>query len=305
MKIAVLSTVDSWYFKDLCRAAAGRHEVQCVGFSRMHAWLGGDHRIFSGEVELSAVDAVLVRTMPPGSLEQVVFRMDALARLAEAGVVVCNPPRAIEIAVDKYLSTVKLQAAGIRVPRTAVCQTHEDALAAWESLGGSVVVKPLFGGEGRGIMRVEDGALAERVFKTLEQIGAVIYLQEFIPHNGHDLRVLLIGDRVLGVKRSNAKDWRTNISLGATAEPFEPDDELVEMARKASASVAAPIAGVDILPGRDGNLYVLEVNAVPGWRATAKVLDVDVAALMLEYVRDEVAQRKLSVAEIDNFGVYN
>jgi ribosomal protein S6--L-glutamate ligase len=202
--------------------------------------------------------------------------------------VVINPPRAIEAAVDKYLATAKLEAAGLRVPRTAVCQTAEDALQRFAELGGDVVLKPLFGSEGRGITRLVDAALSERAFKLLEQLGAVIYLQEFIGHEGYDLRLLVIGDQVLGMRRSNPLDWRTNISRGARAEPFSPDDALIELARKAAAAVAAPLAGVDILPGRDGSLYLIEVNAVPGWRALASATGVDVAELVLDLVESTV-----------------
>ena len=120
-------------------------------------------RFASGGVDLAQLDAVLVRTMPPGSLEQVVFRMDVLARLEAQGLVVINPARAIEAAVDKYLATARLQAAGLRVPRTAVCQTVEEALGWFAELGGDVVLKPLFGSEGRGITRLVDEAFALRV----------------------------------------------------------------------------------------------------------------------------------------------
>ena len=69
------------------------------------------------------------------------------------------------------------------------------------------------------------------------------------------------------------------------AEPLEPDAELVATARRAAEAVGAPLAGVDLLPGRDGRLYTLEVNAVPGWKALAKTLNVDVAAIVLDYLR--------------------
>ena len=105
---------------------------------------------------------MIVRTMPPGSLEQVVFRMDCLGRYEAAGGVVINPARAIEAAVDKFLTSAKLQAAGLITPRTIVCQTADDALAAFEQLGGNVVLKPVFGSEGRGITRLNDEALAVR-----------------------------------------------------------------------------------------------------------------------------------------------
>src|SRR5439155_23608266 len=146
--------------------------------------------------------------------------MNALARLEAAGTLVVNPPKAIECAVDKYLALAKLAAAGLRIPRTAVCQTPEDALGAFAELGGDVVVKPLFGSEGRGIARLVDEALALRAFKLLAELRAVIYLQEFVPHEGFDYRVLLIGgERALAMRRRNALDWRTNVARGAKAEP--------------------------------------------------------------------------------------
>ena len=159
MHFAVLCSPDSWYFRDLRRGAE-----RSRGFdhyvSRSHGWqVGPEARIASAKFDLRTVDAVLVRTMPPGSLEQVVFRMDVLARLEAAGTLVVNPPRAIEAAVDKYLTTAKLHAAGLSTPRTFICQTVDDALAGFDALGGDVVLKPLFGAEGRGITRLNDEAL--------------------------------------------------------------------------------------------------------------------------------------------------
>lgn len=283
MDIAVLAARDSWYFRDLARAAGDRHRLTAISYKSLGSHVAGANLSIDGDrLSLNSLDAVLVRSMPPGSLEQVVFRMDALARLEATGVRVVNPARAIEAAVDKYLATAKLQAAGLLVPTTIVCQTASDGLAAFEALGGDVVVKPLFGGEGRGITRVSDVAIARRVFTSLEQIGAVLYVQQFIPHDGVDWRLLVIGDEVLGMKRVNPDDWRTNISLGARPAPLEVTVELAQLARRAAATVGAAVAGVDLLPARDGRLYAIEVNAVPGWRALVEVTGVDVAERVLK-----------------------
>jgi ribosomal protein S6--L-glutamate ligase len=292
IRLAILGSTESWYVQDLRRAARRDWELAPIAFRDLYssvdtrAWEVG-----SGQVRLNEYDAVLVRTMPPGTLEQVVFRMDALARLEAAGVPVINPPKAIEAAVDKYLTTCRLAEAGFTVPRSAVCQTPEQALVQFERLGGRVVVKPIFGGEGRGITRLDDPALAERAFKMLAQLGAVLYLQEYIEHEGCDLRLLVIGERVLGMRRRNPLDWRTNVSRGAHGEPLIVTDELAVLARRAASAVGAPLAGVDLLPGRDGRLYAIEVNAVPGWRALEKVAGVAVAALVIELVEDAVGGR--------------
>ena len=285
MNIAVLAARDSWYFRDLQRAAGERQQLTAISYKSLASQVNGAALgIQSGDSRLSEFDDVLVRSMPPGSLEQVVFRMDALGRLEASGVRVVNSARAIEAAVDKYLATAKLQAAGLLVPPTIVCQTAADGLAAFETLGGDVVVKPLFGGEGRGIMRVSDAAIARRVFMSLEQIGAVLYVQKFVPHDGVDWRLLVVGDEVLGMKRVNPDDWRTNISLGARPAPLEVTAELAQLARRAAEAVGATVAGVDLLPARDGRLYAIEVNAVPGWKALGEVTGVDVAARVLRLV---------------------
>jgi len=286
MQIAVLGSATSWYVADLRRAAGDAHSIVPITYRDLHSQIDMQRvSLDAGEFDLCRTEALLVRSMPPGSLEQVVFRMNALAQLATTGVLVVNSPRAIEIAVDKYLTTVKLREAGLLVPATVACQTTEQAMESFLSLGGDVVVKPIFGGEGRGIARVTDEAIALRTFKTLEQIGAVLYLQEFIEHEGCDLRLLVVGERVLGMRRRHPHDWRTNISRGAIGEQLELTDELVEQARRAASSVEATVVGVDFLPAKDGPLYAIEVNAVPGWKALSRVTGVDVAKWVLEYLQ--------------------
>src|ERR1700730_17642199 len=182
MRITILSAGDGWHVQDLQRAASLlRHQVHASDFRRLCAHV------------TTAPEAVLVRTMPPGPLEQVVLRMDLLHRLQADGARVLNPPRSIETCVDKYLATACLKAAGLPVPATSVCQHAEAALDAFNTLGGDVVVKPMFGSEGRGMMRISDPELAWRTFRTLERTACVLYLQQFIRHPGWDLRVFVVG----------------------------------------------------------------------------------------------------------------
>ena len=114
--------------------------------------------------------------------------------------------------------------------------------------------------------------------------GRLLYLQEFVPHGGFDLRVLIVGERMFAMRRRHPSDWRTNVSRGAIAERVELTAEMADLARRAARAVGAPLAGVDLLPARDGRLYAIEVNAVPGWKALAAALDVDIARVVLEYI---------------------
>ncbi len=285
MRIAILSAGDGWHVRDLRRAAADLgHTAVAVDFRRVTAAVAAADPAES----LAGFDGVLVRTMPPGSLEQVVFRMDLLHRLQARGVRVLNPPRAVEICVDKYLATALLEAAGLRVPPTVVCQHADAALEAFEALGGDVVVKPLFGSEGRGMVRVSDPEMAWRTFRTLERTQAVLYLQQFIRHPGWDLRVFVIGGRALtAMRRRSRGDWRTNVAQGGACEVVRVGPEEERLALRAAAALGAPVAGVDLLPGPGGEWYVLEVNAVPGWRALAPATGVDVAAAVVRFLTEE------------------
>ncbi len=291
MRMGVLGPTSSWYLADLRRAAAGEHEIVAIDYFALESLVDGPPGTRrAGQTRLEDCDALLVRSMPPGSLEQVVLRMDLLALAESAGTVVLNPPRAVETAVDKFLTTGRLAQAGLPVPATWVGQTPEGAMAAFEHLGGDVVVKPLFGSEGRGLVRVSDEDLAWRAFHLLARQQAVIYLQQFIPHEGWDLRVLLIGAKAWSIRREAKGDWRTNLSRGARAVACEIEGEPLELARRAAQLTEAPLAGVDLLLDRAGRWLVLEVNAVPGWKGLAKATGTDIAAEVLDFVARRTAE---------------
>jgi RimK family alpha-L-glutamate ligase len=287
MRIALLSAGDGWHVRDLQRAAARlHHDAVAVDFRRVAAGVAHAPEV------LTDFDGILVRTMPPGSLEQVVFRMDLLHRAQAHGVKVLNPPRAVETCVDKYLAAAYLETAGLRVPSTVVCQHADAAMEAFQMLGGDVVVKPLFGSEGRGMVRVSDIELAWRTFRTLERTQSILYLQKFIRHPGWDLRVFILGGRVLAaMRRYSNGDWRTNVAQGGTGEVVRPSAEEEDLAVRAAAAVGASVAGVDLLPGPENEWYVIEVNAVPGWRALAPVTGVDIAAAVIDFLANDYPGR--------------
>src|SRR5262245_64617418 len=129
MRLAVLSAGTGWHVADLIRAATSLgHHACAIDFRRLAAG------VVAAPEPLQGYDGVIVRTMPPGSLEQVVFRMDLLQRVEARGLAVLNTPRALEACVDKYLATARLDAAGLLVPATIVCQHADAALEAFEQL---------------------------------------------------------------------------------------------------------------------------------------------------------------------------
>ena len=282
MHITLLSAGNGWHVRDLTRAAMELgHTTRLHSFSKLNDSIGP-----TGEDGLQG-DVWLVRTMPPGSLEQVVFRMDVLHRLEASGIPVINRPRALETCIDKYLAGIRLAGAGVPMPETFVTENSDSALDAFDRLGGDVVVKPLFGSEGRGLIRLTDRELAWRTFRTLERLDAVIYVQRFIAHDGCDLRAFVINEQVIAaVRRVVDQGWRTNLTQGARPEVTELSESERRLAVSAAAAVGASICGVDLLPAADGTIFVLEVNAVPGWRRLAAATGIDVARRIIEFLHD-------------------
>ena len=294
MRVAILSARQGWHTDQLCRALAERgHEGRVLPYETLVAHLGGGGSapaMTAGDEDLGACAAVLARIIPAGSLEQIVFRVDALHTLEERGIPVVNPARTIERTVDKLWTTALLEQAGLRVPETVVCEGADAALAAFRALG-DVIVKPLFGSMGLGMVRVTDEDMAFRVFRTLETLRGVYYVQRTIDHGGCDVRAFVVGSRVIGAIERSAPGWKTNLARGGHARPVTLEPEQTELALAAARAVGADYAGVDLLPARDGTVYVVEVNGIPGWRGLQEATSHDVAAAIVELLVGRVARR--------------
>lgn len=285
MNIAILGKKDAWYTSALQNAFRTRNiEVPCFPVTSLTALVGTGRYMLSAGQHLDHFDVFIVRAIPSGSLEQVVYRMDALHRLENKGIRIINSAETIERGVDKYYTLTLMEDLGLKIPPTIVTERFDDALAAFEELESDVVVKPLFGSEGRGMVRVSDKDAAYRLFRALEMGRYVYYLQKYIPHGNRDIRLFVLGGNVMTAMIRTGKDWKCNIANGASGHAFEPDHELTEAGIKAAEILKADYAGIDILPGDDGNYYLIEVNTIPGWRGLKKATGFDAAGHLADYV---------------------
>jgi RimK family alpha-L-glutamate ligase len=294
VRVAILSARQGggWHTDQLCRALAARgHEGRVLPYEGLVSRFGGTGPPFSAAGEdLASCSAVLARIIPAGSLEQIIVRVDALHALEERGLPVINSPRAIERTVDKLWTTAILQQAGLPVPETVVCEDPEAAITAFRALG-DVIVKPLFGSMGLGMVRVSDEEMAFRVFRTLETLRSVYYLQRAIDHDGCDVRAFVVGARVIGAIERSAPGWKTNLARGGRARAVTLPAARIESALAAAKAVGADYAGVDLLPARDGTVYVVEVNGIPGWRGLQEATSSDVAGAIVEHLLERVTPR--------------
>ncbi len=298
MKIVVLSQPSGWHYQDLLRASRKIDglRLEAAQFSELRGRLGSSASgVTIGESGLDGGDCVLARAMPAGTLQQVVFRMDALQELARLGVTVINSPKTIEASVDKYLSLALMRREGVSIPTTLVCESESAAVEFLEE-HEEVVVKPIFGSEGRGLGRFTLGGGKAEFLRAIrgpengslggDSLGNVIYVQEFLPHE-FDVRVLVVGDELFGMKRANASSWISNAAQGAKCSSLSIDDEVARLARLATAAVGGRLVGVDLVPCQDGQWRVLEVNAAPGWKFITDVVGVDIADRILRMLIDE------------------
>ena len=289
MHVAILSARTGWHTDELLRALTARgHSGSVVPYEALVARVASRGKavsLASEATRLFDADAVLARIIPNGSLEQIIYRVDALHWLEDRGIAVVNSPRAIERCVDKFYTSALFHEAGLDTPETIVCERIDDAMDAVREMG-DVIVKPLFGSMGHGMVRVSDPETAFRVFRALEMTRAVFYVQRVIEHDGADVRAFVVGDRVVAAIERRARDggWRTNISLGGEARAIDLPPAWCTMALAAARAVGADYAGVDLLPARDGTTYVLEVNGIPGWSGVQATTSIDIPGSIVDHL---------------------
>jgi len=283
VKLGIVSSGRGWQSEELFRRALEKGwEVYFFPPRRFSLHLP-DNDVWS-ELEKLKVDAILVRSVPFGSLDQIIFRIDALYLLEMQGIPVVNSPWTIERTVDKVYSSMLLSTAGIPTPRTAVCERFSDAMEWFKRLGGDVIVKPIFGANGVGIVRVSDIDMAHRVFRALQLTRSVFYIQEFIPHRDEDIRVFVAGGEIVAAMLRKGSAWKTNIYQGGKPIKYDLPRELEEMCLKISSMFKADYLGVDLMFSESGELYVLEVNGIPGWRGIQSVSKRNIADAILSCV---------------------
>jgi len=301
LRVAIVGHPMGWHVRRLAETLArAGHTAAIVPWETLSAVIAGPRERFGPEA-IDAADVVVVRGMPGGTtpaaadsvpsdrLEKVIFRMDVLGRIAARGTPVVNAPAALEAAIDKYLSLARLAAASLPVPRTIVAQNPAEFTQAWEALGRDCVVKPLFGSRGRDLDRFTTPDDISRWLAVRGGRGVVAYLQEYVRHPGWDARLLIVGDAGFAMRRHAPEgDWRTNVSRGGRPEAFDPPRSWLEVARRATTTLGAEIAGVDVAADDQGRPVILEVNAVPGWRALESVTAADVTGAVGRHVANRV-----------------
>jgi tetrahydromethanopterin:alpha-L-glutamate ligase len=241
---------------------------------------------------------VFVRGIPAGSFEQVTFRLSVLHALEARGVPIYNSARMIERTVDKAMTSFLLHSAGVSTPATWVTESVPRArrrlMQETSREEGALVVKPLFGAEGKGLMKLAAGD----ALPDAQTYQSLYYLQRFIPAaqetTGHDYRVFVIGGTARFAMSRHSEHWIHNVAQGARCKAQVLTPELKRIAEQAVAAIGLDYAGVDVMQTESSELTVLEVNGVPAWRGLQSVHKQDDIARSLA---QDFVTRKLGMVQ--------
>jgi RimK family alpha-L-glutamate ligase len=283
--IAIVTDDPGWHGRVLAAAFARRGlGTRMVSLTECSIDLGGARpKIKMPGFEEHALQGVFVRGVPGGTLEQVILRLDILHALKALGVPVYNHGRAIEKSVDKAMTSVLLACQGIPTPPTWIMESRaaaEQLLRQKTMEGKRLVLKPLFGSQGNGLMLLDHALPSDK-----SCYRGVWYLQQFVePRHQRfsDWRVMVLGNRVDCAMMRHGTHWINNVAQGGRCEACVVSPELERLALDAARALNMDYAGVDIIEDAQGRFQVLEVNSIPAWHGLQSVTHHSIAEHLVE-----------------------
>jgi RimK family alpha-L-glutamate ligase len=242
-----------------------------------------DRLDFIGKQVLKIPDIALVRGVGSKVPSKIFFRLDWMSMLEHMGIRLVNSRRCLEIATNKMLTTQALIKYNVMTPSTYMCENYDLAFQSFRDLGGDVVLKPLYGARGKGIIRLTNEYEAQYIFRKMEENDEIFYLQKYIEHNFEDIRILVVGGQAICGMKRKSNSWLTNLAQGGKAFSFKMPEEYQELGIKSAEAVGGEIVGVDLMDTKDG-IMVIEVNAVPGFQGLQSVCEFDISDRIIDYV---------------------
>lgn len=285
-RIAIFTDDPGWHGKQLRLAFASRgYASEYVSLTECEITLDcSSPSILIPGFESALPDAVFVRGVPGGSLQEVVFYLDILHALKAMGIPVYNDGYAIEKSVDKGRTSFLLKNAGLNTPDTWVLKDRIKALKIAETelkSGRQLISKPVFGSQGEGVRRIEK--MTDLFWLTAS--NGVYYLQRFIDCEGQgysDIRVFVIAGNAISAMRRRGKSWLNNVARGAACEEIQLDEALASLAVNAAQALAMDYAGVDVIKDSQGCYSIIEVNSIPAWKGLESVCKLKIADILAE-----------------------
>ena len=189
---------------------------------------------------------------------------------------------------NKMITSLLLKKHNVPTPKTYFSFSSETALENLEKVGYPMVIKPVVGSWGRGVMALKDRDVADAIIEVRElndgPLDRIYYLQEMVKRPPRDIRAIAVGDQVIAAMyRTSTGGFKTNIALGAEPVPCEITKELEDICLKASKAVGGGILGVDLMEDEKRGLVVHEVNNTVEFKGLAKVSKKNIPKEMIDF----------------------
>jgi [lysine-biosynthesis-protein LysW]--L-2-aminoadipate ligase len=212
----------------------------------------------------------------------------ALRLLNAWGVPTVNTAAVAEVCGDKVTTSAMLARAGIPQPRNKVAFSPEAALEAIEEFSYPVVLKPVVGSWGRLLAKVNDRDAAEALLEHKSTLGSVLhsvfYIQEYVKKPGRDIRVIMVGERVLTAIYRKSEHWITNTARSGEGEVCPITPEIESLCLNAAKAVGGGLLAVDLVEHPEKGLVVNEINHTMEFHAAQPVSGVNIADEIVNYV---------------------
>jgi len=206
---------------------------------------------------------------------------------------VLNKFEVANICGNKMFMTLQLKKNNIPTPKTYFSFSSESAAENLEKVGFPLVIKPVIGSWGRGVMPLKDKDTMEAVFEIRDITDSphdrIYYLQELIKRPPRDIRVITVGDEpIAAMYRKSSGGFKTNVALGAEPELCEITKEMEDLAVKSSKAMGGGILGIDMMEDDERGLIVHEVNNTVEFKGLAKVAQRNIPKEMIEFALNYV-----------------
>jgi len=201
---------------------------------------------------------------------------------------VINKFEVARICGNKLFMSLLLKKHGVPTPKTYFSFSADAARENLEKVGYPLVLKPVIGSWGRGVMLVKDKDTMDAIFEIRELTDGphdrIFYLQELIKRPPRDIRVITVGDQAIAAMyRKSTGGFKTNIALGADPEICRITNEIEELCAKSSKAVGGGILGVDLMEDEKKGMVVHEVNNTVEFKGLAKVTKKNIPKEMIEF----------------------
>lgn len=290
LKVGLISPNNTNEFKQ----ALDRRGIYNEQFDHEQVYFADDKFYFAPTRLVEEFDIIIIRRFANElDLEHFAFALNMWTDLERKGCWLVNSHKAAMICTDKMETLMRLQRVRVPVPRTIIIPTYDynRILEAFYLLGQDIIVKPLFGSQGRGILRIKDPSNLLSLVDLYESSRKVIYLQEFLlstsKNHFEDIRIFLAGDEILGSMKRISKSWITNYSRKGEVKNHKPTEEQIELSFKSLKATEAFYAGVDIIETDSGPI-VLEINSFPGWQGLQQATGKNIPDLLIQKILSSV-----------------